>query len=343
MSEQQIKEYLKKYSITSKELLASHIEELKRNTKPNAKLISELVYVLADEKSVFNSFCAEKNKYKEKFIAGFGFNPPIRGKIITYDSPQKSLNNHVSEVINTPFFLDEVIQASEIPCKNTNSTRHKSSDGETHSEIKIKSEDGKVNYNTTLDYKFLISDIKVPVKYDNSEYYVEKDYFIITESACWNVLDFNIKNPHVRLIEKTPVEIKADWIDFISNNIKRGKIIKYETPAEKTEKEENLVFPKDSEIHKERGVKESNGKINYEELDWDYIDLMSLRMNKNLEKYPPKNWQKKMNIKKLAEASIRHARKILQQIKNDEETLEEHAIALGCNGMMINYQLKNNG
>lgn len=95
-----------------------------------------------------------------------------------------------------------------------------------------------------------------------------------------------------------------------------------------------------SDNYKHTGIKESNGKINYEELDWDYIDSMALRMSKNIEKYPPKNWQKKMDIKKLAEASIRHARKIIQEIENDEESLQEHATALGCNGMMINYQLK---
>ena len=89
-----------------------------------------------------------------------------------------------------------------------------------------------------------------------------------------------------------------------------------------------------------QGVKETEGKVNYGELDFDYVDSMALRMSKNLEKYPPKNWQKNMDIEELAKSAIRHARKILQQIENDEETLEEHAIALGCNGMMINYQLK---
>lgn len=267
MSEQQIKEYLQKYNITSKELLASHIEELKRNTKPNTKLISELVWVLNDFFFSFfeRSSCPDEKEGKKWFTSSDFM------EVTMNVTPQKSLNNHVSEVIDTklgeyartelepdyrpPFFLDEAIKASEIP-------------------------------------------------------------------------------------------------------------------AQKTEKEENLVFPKDSEIHKEesidgkpcialpynytqkdieeselklkeRGIKESNGKINYEELDWDYIDLMVLRMSKNLEKYPPKNWQKKMNIKKLAEASIRHARKIIQEIENDEESLQEHSIALGCNGMMINFQLKN--
>ena len=102
-----------------------------------------------------------------------------------------------------------------------------------------------------------------------------------------------------------------------------------------TKKSESIKIEKN-------GIKETENKVNYGELDWDYIDNMSLRMSKNLDKYPPKNWQKKMEIQELAKSAIRHARKILQEIDNDEETLQQHATALGCNGMMINYQLKNN-
>lgn len=89
------------------------------------------------------------------------------------------------------------------------------------------------------------------------------------------------------------------------------------------------------------GKKESEGKTVYSELDWDYIDSMADRMSDNKDKYPPKNWQKRMNVIKLAESSIRHARKILQTKENDPETAEDHAVALGCNGMIMAYQLKN--
>lgn len=114
------------------------------------------------------------------------------------------------------------------------------------------------------------------------------------------------------------------------------------------EKHKNLV-ERDKEIFKsvypnieqsKIGKKETENKIDYGELDFDYIDAMALRMSKNLDKYPPKNWQKKMDIKELAKSAIRHGRKILQEIENDEESLADHAVALGANGMMINYQLK---
>jgi hypothetical protein len=87
------------------------------------------------------------------------------------------------------------------------------------------------------------------------------------------------------------------------------------------------------------GIKESEDKIDYSELDWEYIDSMAIRMAENT-KYPPENWKKPMNIKELAKSAIRHARKILQPLEGDIETDLEHAEALGCNGMMINYQIK---
>lgn len=125
--------------------------------------------------------------------------------------------------------------------------------------------------------------------------------------------------------------VAKDWAKKISDNIKSKSKDDVITNSDRGEKETMEYL---------QGVKETEGKVNYGELDFDYVDSMALRMSKNLEKYPPKNWQKNMDIEELAKSAIRHARKILQQIENDEETLEEHAIALGCNGMMINYQLK---
>lgn len=60
MTTEQIKDYLKKYRIDSEEQLGKHIEELKRGTKPNNEIIFSLVDLLLNEKSVLNSFFAEK-------------------------------------------------------------------------------------------------------------------------------------------------------------------------------------------------------------------------------------------------------------------------------------------
>lgn len=104
-----------------------------------------------------------------------------------------------------------------------------------------------------------------------------------------------------------------------------------------------MAYPPEGDIwwqqDSTQGVKEEEGKVKYSELDWGYIDSMAERMTKNLDKYPSKNWQKDMDIVKLAESAMRHARKILQSIEGDQETLQEHATALGCNGMMIAFNL----
>jgi hypothetical protein len=110
----------------------------------------------------------------------------------------------------------------------------------------------------------------------------------------------------------------------------------YKSPLEFTDLREWQLSSTDSN----EGKKESKGKTDYVELDWDYIDAVADRMNSNKDKYPINNWKKRMDVKELAMSAIRHARKILQPVEGDKESLEEHAVALACNGMMINYQMK---
>lgn len=86
-------------------------------------------------------------------------------------------------------------------------------------------------------------------------------------------------------------------------------------------------------------MKESEGKVDYTEIDWDFLDGICNRISSNT-KYPKYNWQKDIDIKELAAASIRHARKILQPIEGDPETIEDHTLAIACNAMFMHYQLK---
>jgi hypothetical protein len=106
MTEQQIKDYLEKYSLTTKEKLAEHITQLKRNTKPNLELVSELNYVLVDEENLFFNVFS-----REKIVGDLeGMNKP----------PQKRLTLHIENVINdtqqekkSAMFLDEVLAEKE--------------------------------------------------------------------------------------------------------------------------------------------------------------------------------------------------------------------------------------
>lgn len=89
MTDTQIKDYLKKYRIDSEEQLAKHIEELKRNTKPNNEIIFPLVDLLLNEKSVLLSFFRENFKEREETV-------------------------YVRTV--TPFFLDEMLGKCSSQC-----------------------------------------------------------------------------------------------------------------------------------------------------------------------------------------------------------------------------------
>jgi hypothetical protein len=132
MTEQQIKDYLEKYSLTTKEKLAEHITQLKRNTKPNLELVSELNYVLVDEENLFfNLFSREKDNHKEQInnsvylynVSSLSDGNIIRGEKIVEDinkPPQKRLTLHIEDVINdaqqekkSAMFLDEVLAQKE--------------------------------------------------------------------------------------------------------------------------------------------------------------------------------------------------------------------------------------
>jgi hypothetical protein len=89
-----------------------------------------------------------------------------------------------------------------------------------------------------------------------------------------------------------------------------------------------------------QGIKENNGKTDYSEIDFDIIDLMAERFNKNKHKYPKGNMLKPIDEKELLMAMFRHWRKMFQPIDNDEETFEEHLAAILCNAQMIYQQRK---
>jgi hypothetical protein len=132
MTKQQIKDYLEKYSLTTKEKLAEHITQLKRNTKPNLELVSELNYVLVDEENLFfNVFSREKDNHKEQInntvylynVSSLSDGNMIRGEKIVGDinkPPQKRLTLHIENVINdaqqekkSAMFLDEVLESTQ--------------------------------------------------------------------------------------------------------------------------------------------------------------------------------------------------------------------------------------
>lgn len=153
MTNEQINEYLVKYKISSKEDLANHIQELKRNTIPNTRLISELVYVLED--SFFSLSFGEKklnthisevikvNSTRHKSQAGethkeiVGDSEGVKENLPPYKSNNTSRFKDWTEKltgekeaedkkpswkgqkeIESPFFLDECISTTWLPLKS---------------------------------------------------------------------------------------------------------------------------------------------------------------------------------------------------------------------------------
>lgn len=346
MTGEQIKEYLDKYSLNTKDLLANHIIHLKRNTKPNTELISELSYVLLDEEKVFFSV---------------------------------------------------------LPTK-INSTRHKSRGRDTHSVLfdleRVKSCpkgglqcfcDGSCHEKRSLDYSAptnsitsewvrnntggIVGDLEGINRPPTTEQLNYQSFYQVVytkPTSNWNKFEITFSDNDLEKIKDLSIgDIKEMFNSTIS--------------AEKTEKEENTVFSKDSEIHKEdnvdliiaealhrlgkkhledknhetfivgEGVKESptteayketEGKLFYE-LDWGFITQMAERMSSNKKegKYSLWNWKKPMTpkgLEDLKQATFRHLLEVLDGKYEDDGRPFGHIEAISDNMMMINYQLKNN-
>lgn len=88
------------------------------------------------------------------------------------------------------------------------------------------------------------------------------------------------------------------------------------------------------------GVKESEDKSDYSEINLDILDLMSERMMANKHKYPKGNSKKPIPEGQLEWAMFRHIKKILKPIPNDPESKKDHLAAIACNVSMILDQME---
>ena len=89
-----------------------------------------------------------------------------------------------------------------------------------------------------------------------------------------------------------------------------------------------------------QGVKETEGKVDYSEINLEILDLMAERFTANKHKYPKGNMKKPIDIKSLEWALFRHVKKMIQPIETDEETYKDHLSAVLCNCSMLLDQLK---
>lgn len=88
------------------------------------------------------------------------------------------------------------------------------------------------------------------------------------------------------------------------------------------------------------GIKESDGKTDYSEINFDILDLMAARFEANKHKYPKGNMLKPIDINSLLWPIFRHWKKMKFPIVDDVESFKDHLAAIMCNCSMILDQLK---
>ena len=96
------------------------------------------------------------------------------------------------------------------------------------------------------------------------------------------------------------------------------------------------------ETREEVGLKHSKGKLMVDELDWTFIEEMAKGMSLAKNKYPPKNWQKPIDIESLKAACQRHLLEVWKDEYTDPEDSISHLAKIANNAMIMYYQLKNN-
>ena len=96
-----------------------------------------------------------------------------------------------------------------------------------------------------------------------------------------------------------------------------------------------------TKYNSEKGVKHNQGKTDYSEIDWEFIEQLAQRMNQNKGKYEKNNFKKPMDVDLLKQSLLRHTIEILKGNYEDEGREHGHLESASLNLQFINYQLKN--
>ena len=315
-------EYLEKHKLKTKEDIAQHIIELKRNTYPNLELISSLCFYLFDGENLsFVSDTIPIYNMEDYFLLDLQNrknNKEGNRDPFTYfyaidkakDSAEKTedkgvLNDHVKEILKDAGTKDH----GEV---KPNSTRHKA----------------PVHCGGYDKPKFPLKKLEQLIKDGKN---CRNGNVCFCDGSCKeeNKGWFTDKKQHNEPIFKDNPNLGEDeYPEILGGQMKRGKIITYK-PIDVLEMGQIL------------GKKEENGKLNYE-LDWEFIEQLAKRMSQNKGKYEPYNWTRPMNVEKLKQSLFRHVIEVMKGNYSDDGDKFGHLLAISLNGMMINYQLKNN-
>lgn len=260
----------------------------------------------------------------------------------TYDIEIDGLEVNAKRIdnLNKPFFLDEAVSDSFSP-RNKDKTEEELLTEITNKNIDNTFDSTIVKVSNTLAQKEKINELRNNILVSNRLSGLSSIIDTInakTEEELADILkrDMNIGAPNWQenntggsVFERVQDTTKADYIDLCSN-IKRDKIFDFTSSPFATTIRESL-----------EGKKETDGKLDYSEINFELVDLMAKRFMDNKHKYPKGNTLKVINKDEILWAAFRHIRKMIQPIKNDPETYKEHLAAVATNMSIILDQLKN--
>ncbi len=141
-------------------------------------------------------------------------------------------------------------------------------------------------------------------------------------------------------------EIKDAWkhgYEFALNSVNLSDLMwdsDDSIPKNAPDKVYHTTKVDDCSAKTKEGIKESGGKADYSEINFEVLDIMAARFEANKHKYPKGNMLKPIEINSLLWPIFRHWKKMMFPLKDDVETFEDHLAAILCNSSMILDQLK---
>lgn len=103
---------------------------------------------------------------------------------------------------------------------------------------------------------------------------------------------------------------------------------------------------KSNNKNSDKGIKDFQGKISYQEIDWNFINAMAKRLNSNKiqfgGKYEIGNWKLDIDLKSIEDALIRHVISLINPNPEDTESALDHLAAIGVNSQILFYHLNKN-
>lgn len=337
-----VKKYLEWYKIQTADKLVSHIAELKRNTSPDFKLISELVHHL---ESGYNDF----GIYKDNVIAS-----PNRGEKEMFKLQEnKDAQEKFTKCVNYIYRekpkrpKNVIVSITEKVNSNKNNTSYLKQPKIKDTSLKELKEATINATNLNFDIKDTLDIISCDTKEDIyrlvEKQIAERDKLItypLTTDECIEKERVGVKQNQTEEPNLKVRFFKKD-IDTGGTLFSEDKLFSTYEEVQKYGEDNNYTewYKLEHQIENNNGIKETEGKLYYE-LSWEFIEEMAKRMaNNKSNKYPLFNWKKNIDVEDLKQAINRHHIEVMKGNYKDGDELLGHVVSYACNSMMLWEQL----